>query len=157
MVEFLQKKGIEEGLIDIGGEIKGFGNKIWHVGIQDPRVTDSKGNPLPPIGVIGIQNIAVATSGHYFRYYEIAGKKYSHIVDPRTGYPVEWKILSATVICESAMLADAYATALCVLSVEESMKLAQKQNFEIFLIVNENENIQFKSTPGFQKYWLEKP
>ena len=82
-VELLQSRGVQRGLVEAGGDAFAFGNKLFKFGIQDPTAK----NKL--MGNLSVGHGAVVTSGNYERYSEIDGKKYSHIIDPRTGFPVE--------------------------------------------------------------------
>jgi len=154
MVEFLKKEGVEVGLVNIGGEIKTFGKRVWKVGIQNPMVKENEEGEV--IAIIQLKDMATATSGHYFRYYEIKGKKYSHIMDPRTCSPVPWRILSATILAKKCIRADAYATALCILSVEQGLKLARENGLEAFIIAQRDGKVQYHMTPGFAKYLVAK-
>ncbi len=134
---FFQSRGIENYLIDIGGEVYAKGNKpggeMWVVGIEKPA--DNAGAERKIERTIKIKNEAIATSGSYRKYYEKDGKKYSHTIDPTTGFPVEHALLSATVISDSTSIADAYATALMVMGVEKSKEfLKQSTGIEAYLI-----------------------
>ncbi len=110
-----RKHGVENFFIDAGGDIYVGGSNCigesWRIGIRDPR------NLSEIIDVVVLSNKAVVTSGDYEQYYEIQGQRWSHIMNPITGYPQKG-VISATVIASSAMEADALATALCVLGGE---------------------------------------
>jgi thiamine biosynthesis lipoprotein len=116
----LRRHGLENFLIDSSGELYAGGQSCrgrpWRVGVQDPQ------DPAHLIDTLELRDMAVSTSGIYQRYYEIAGKRYAHIIDPRTGYPVQ-DIYSATVIGPSARMADFLSTSLCVLSPAEGVVL----------------------------------
>ncbi|MDP8211991.1 MAG: FAD:protein FMN transferase [Candidatus Zapsychrus exili] len=107
-----REHGINNFLIDAGGDIYAGGlncdGELWKVGIRDPR------NGLEIIDIVEISDMAITTSGDYEQFYEIDGKKFSHIINPKTGYP-EQEIISATVIAPKAKDADVFSTALCVL------------------------------------------
>lgn len=143
-------------MVNIGGEIRVFGPKKWKIGIQDPRV-EKENTQGDIIGIIEIKNLSVATSGHYRRYSVIGGKKYSHIIDPRTGYPVKQSSLSVTVIAKTSMEADAYATAFCIMSVEDAIKLAEKKNLHVAIITVSKKIYKLHTTKGFEKFWYKKP
>jgi thiamine biosynthesis lipoprotein len=119
---FLEKNGIENYLIDIGGEVFGRGHKPdgspWMVGIERPGKDADSERQLS--ATIAVSNIAVATSGNYRKFYEVDGVRYSHTIDPKTGYPVNHSLLSATVVADSAAIADGYATAFMVMGVEKA-------------------------------------
>ena len=105
--------------------------------------------------ILSITNKAVATSGNYRQFYEKDGKKYSHTINPHTGYPVDHNLLSATVIADNCMKADAYATALMVLGVEKSIALSNKiEDIEVYLIyADDNGEYQNYASEGIKK-WL---
>lgn len=113
----LRDHGFRNFLVDASGELYGGGHSCrggkWQIGITDPADTAKL------IDVVEISNQAVSTSGSYERFYEIDGRRWSHIIDPRSGYPAEG-VTSATVIAPSARFADFLSTAFCVLSPEES-------------------------------------
>lgn len=116
----LKNAGIKDFLIDAGGDIycSGAGKEAdsWIIGIQDPQ----KDNGI--IGALSISSKAVATSGNYRRFYKVAGKNLSHIINPKTGRPEE-KVISSTVVAPYAEKADAIATALCIMEPAEGMAL----------------------------------
>lgn len=105
----LRSRGIENFMIDLGGDIVVAGappgRSAWRIGIRDPR------NRNLTVGVIELRDAAVATSGDYERMFEIDGKRYAHIVDPRSGYPVE-EMAAVTVITDDGLAADLFSTAL---------------------------------------------
>lgn len=106
-VEVLFSGGVSEGLVDAGGDIRVFGERVWRIGVQNPR-----GEGV--FRVLKLKNRAVSTSGDYENFFEVGGRRYCHIIDPKTGYPVShW--VAVTVTAPSALKADAYATALFVL------------------------------------------
>ncbi len=154
---FLESKGIENYMVEVGGEVKTRGknpdSRIWRIGIDRPEY----GNVLPGLqmqAIIQLNEKALATSGNYRKFYEEDGVKYSHSIDPKTGYPVKHEILSATIIAESCIVADAYATACMVAGLEEAKKmLNREENLEGYLIYGDAEGqFQVWTTEGFKKY-----
>ncbi|GIU22512.1 FAD:protein FMN transferase [Shewanella schlegeliana] len=129
----LEESNITNYLVDIGGELRINGtnlkNKSWSIGIDKPFAYSSG-----QAEVITPKNSAVATSGNYRKYFESGGEHYSHIIDPKTGKPVKYKIVSATVITESCMTADGLATAFMVLPAKKSIAIANKHNIPVMLI-----------------------
>lgn len=122
-----QDLGIKNYMVEIGGEIamKGVNEKgnCWRIGIDKPS-DDSTAMQRELQIILSICDKAVATSGNYRNYYMKDGVKYSHTIDPQTGYPSEQDILGATVIAEDCMTADAYATAFMAMGVEKSVEVA---------------------------------
>ena len=128
VAHLLQDLGIENYMIEIGGEIamRGINDKgnCWRIGIDKP-MDDSLAMQRELQIILSICDKAVATSGNYRNYYVKDGVKYSHTIDPQTGYPSEKDILGATVIADDCMTADAYATAFMAMGVEESLEVAK--------------------------------
>jgi len=119
---FLHQNGIDNYLVDIGGEVLARGNKPdgkqWIVGIEKPSEGMNSERILN--ATLEMKNKAIATSGNYRKFYEVDGVRYSHTIDPKTGYPVKHSMLSATVMADSASIADAYATAFMVMGLEKA-------------------------------------
>jgi len=115
-----RKNGVNNFFIDAGGDLYVGGQncegKLWRIGIRDPRNQDKI------IDVVELTNMAVTTSGDYERYYEIQGERFSHIIDPITGFPQK-DVVSATVIAQDALSADSLSTALAVLGTEKGTTL----------------------------------
>lgn len=160
VADLLAQKGCENYLVEIGGEVvtKGINSKgkKWKIGINKPI-----DNPAPIQtelqAAVAISGKGLASSGNYRQYYELDGKKYSHTIDPTSGYPVEHNLLATSVIAENCMTADAYATAFMVMGVEKSLALAQKlPDIEAFLIYeNETGKLNVIYTDGFKEYLVE--
>ena len=142
VLEFLSEKGIENALVDAGGNIKVMGspsknkNNGFVIGIQDPK--KSTGIPL---GQITIKDTSVVTSGIYERNFEKDGKFYHHIIDIKTGYPSESDVLSVSVITEESAVADAYATAIVVMGAKEGLKLIEETDGLECIIVRKDNKI----------------
>jgi thiamine biosynthesis lipoprotein len=122
-VEVLRESGIKGGIVCGGGDLVAFGKRedggAWKVGVRNPR------DPGKNICVIPVSDLAVATSGDYERYRMAGGRRYHHIIDPRTGYPSRG-CMSVTVVAENALDADALATAVFVLGPREGRALLEK-------------------------------
>lgn len=129
VARFLQKRGVKNYMVEIGGEIvtKGISQKRvpWKIGVTKP-VDDSLSVSKELQSVINVTDKAMATSGNYRNFYYKNGKKYAHTIDPHTGYPVQHNILSATVIADNCATADAYATAFMVMGLEKAKKLLDR-------------------------------
>ena len=157
IAQLLEQKGIRNFMVDIGGEIVVRGEnpkkELWRIGINKP-VDDSLSMNQEIQTVLNITNIGMATSGNYRNYYYKDGKKYAHTIDPRTGYPVQHNILSATVIARDCMSADAYATAFMVMGLEEAEQFANAHPDidAYFIYSDENGKLQTFLTNGMEKY-----
>lgn len=129
IAQLLERAGCRNFMVDIGGEVVVRGrnarNELWRIGINKP-VDDSLSRNQELQMVLHIQDIGIATSGNYRNYYYKDGKKYAHTIDPRTGYPVQHSILSATVIARDCMSADAYATAFMVMGLDKAKTILSR-------------------------------
>jgi FAD:protein FMN transferase len=127
--KMLESKGIEDYLIDVGGEVLARGskpgNKEWKVGIEKPAANAEDARELN--AVLSLNNKALATSGNYRRFFIKDGVKYSHTIDPKTGFPVNHTVLSVSVLASDCISADAYATAFMVMGLEKT-KIFLKKN-----------------------------
>ncbi|MDQ3392814.1 MAG: FAD:protein FMN transferase [Bacteroidota bacterium] len=157
VADFLKSKGINNLLVEIGGEAICFGKNelgnTWAIGIDDP--TGAYGEKLQAI--VQLDDRAIATSGNYRNYYEIDGKRYSHTISPYTGLPVQHSLLSASVFSENCMTADAYATAFMVLGLEESIKILENDSqLDAHLVFSdENGGLKSYTTEGIKNYFVE--
>ena len=153
---WLETKNIDNYLVDIGGEVKARGQKpdgtYWKVGIEKPA--DKMNDSRDLKAVVELRDKCVATSGNYRKFYEENGVRYSHTIDPQTGYPVQHSLLSASVIADHASVADAYATAFMVMGLEKSKSfLSQSEGLEAFFIYSDKEgNYNTFATEGFQSH-----
>lgn len=140
-------KGIKNYMIEIGGEIvaSGLSEKRlpWKIGITKPS-EDSLGTSNELQTILNITDCAMATSGNYRNFYYKNGKRYAHTIDPRTGYPIQHNILSATVIAKSCAQADAYATSFMVLGLEESKKILERHPQLLAYLIYTNKNNEYE-------------
>lgn len=148
VAEFLAGKGIENFLVEIGGEISARGKNSrgteWNIGVTKP-VDDSLSINQENQTVLQITNKAMATSGNYRNFYYEGGKKYAHTINPHTGKPAQSDILSATVIAQTCAVADAYATAFMVLGSEKAKEILKKHpELQAYLILSDNSVWQSK-------------
>ena len=156
VARMFESKGIKNYMIEIGGEVtlKGVNSKNshWVIGVNKPTEDTRQSNELQTI--LKLTNCSMATSGNYRNYRYINGKKYSHTIDPFSGYPVVHTLLSATVIAKECAYADALATAFMVMGLEKAM-LFCKQHPEIegyFIYSDNNGKMLTQETPGFKKF-----
>ena len=144
IANYLASQGCENYLVDIGGEVvcKGHSSKgaKWRLGITKP-IDDPTGEIEEIEEIIEVNDVCIASSGNYRRfYYDDGGERRSHTVDPRTGYPVNHSLLSATVVAKSGIRADALATACMVLGEEKALEMIEKtEDASCHLIIAEGD------------------
>jgi len=156
IANFLNAKNVTNYLIEVGGELIASGlnseNKLWRIGIDKPIDRINNNNNRFQF-ILDLDNKALATSGNYRKYYEKDGIKYSHTIDPFTGFPAQNNLLSVTVIHDDCMFADAYATALMVMGVEKAKQFAyNNSDIEIYLVFTDNDG-EWKTyiSPGMSR------
>lgn len=136
--QLLIKNGVKSGIVNAAGDLATWGNqpngKPWTIAIADPDAQNTA------FSYINISDVAVATSGNYEKYVVIDGKKYSHTIDPKTGFPVSG-IKSVTIICPNAELADAMATPITVLGVDAGLGLINQMKQIACIIIDDDNNI----------------
>lgn len=157
VAHLLERKGIENYMVDIGGEVvvKGKNPKMkpWRIGINKP-IDDSLSVNQELHTILEISDAGMATSGNYRNFYYKGGKKYAHTIDPRIGYPVQHSILSSTVIAKDCAHADAYATAFMVMGLD-SAKAFCKAHPELdayFICSGEGGKYEIYFTDGMKKH-----
>lgn len=153
MAHFLSSKGICNYLVDIGGEVIARGCKPngdhWVVGIEKPA--EDKYSTQKVDVKINLDNMSVVTSGNYRKYYESNGVKYSHTINPFTGFPVSHTLLSVSVLSANAWEADAMATAFMVMGLEKSLEfLKNNSGYDAYFIYNDNGEYKTYATEGFK-------
>jgi thiamine biosynthesis lipoprotein len=152
--EFLEREGIENYMVEIGGELMAKGinesGDYWRIGVDKPSST-AENRQLEAI--VTLKDAALATSGSYRKFYEKDGRKYSHTIDPSTGEPVNHNLLSATVLASNCTNADAFATAFMVMGVEgtkEFLTSHPEMNLEVFLIYDEKGEVLTFTSEGMK-------
>lgn len=152
---FLERKGIQDYMVEIGGEVRSRGKnnrgEVWSIGINTPQETADL-NDLE--AVLLLENKSVATSGNYRNFYEVEGKKYSHTINPKTGFPERNTLLSASVLADDCMTADAYATAFMAMGVEKAFaKVQSMDELEAYFIYSkEDGTLDVRFTAGMEKF-----
>ncbi len=155
LAEFLEKNGINNYLVEVGGELRTKGKNSrgekWTIGIEKPDY--NLGGEVNSIeNIISISGKSLATSGSYRKFIEKDGKKYSHTINPKTGRPVEHQLLSVSVITDKAIDADALATYFMLIGEEKALEYANKNGIAIHCIIaGESENYQILES----KKWKE--
>lgn len=152
--QLLSEAGFENHMVDIGGEIttKGTNSKQqpWRIGIEKPHASNT--TQRVAMQGVSLNNKSIATSGNYRNFFEQEGIRYSHTIDPSTGYPVEHTLASATVIHDSAEWADAYATALMVLGTKKGLAFAEKHKLAVYLISHNGSKLTTHQSSAFDAY-----
>lgn len=160
VARFLKSKGIENYMVEIGGEVVTRGNSEkrvpWRIGVNKPT-DDSLNTNTELQTVLNVTDKAMATSGNYRNFYYKNGKKYAHTIDPKTGYPVQHNILSATVIADNCATADAYATSFMVLGMNGAQKILTKHpDLLAYLIYSDDKGkMQVWYSPSMKKILAE--
>ena len=145
VAEYLSAGGMENYLVEIGGELLARGDKngvSWTVGVENPASLAAHSALL----ALPLENQAVATSGDYRNFFILDGRRYSHIIDARTGRPVDNHIASVTVIASKAMLADGWATALMTFDPERAMEIADNQGLAVLLMLRDGDQFENRAS-----------
>lgn len=157
VADYLQAQGVPSYLVEVGGELRGYGCKPdhdpWWVALEQPLPLGMAGptsSALPQQNLVALHEMSIATSGDYRRFFEQGGTRYSHTIDPRTGYPVQHAPASVTVLHSSCMIADALSTALTVLGVQEGMEYARSQNIAAHFIRRTAQGFEECMSPAFE-------
>jgi thiamine biosynthesis lipoprotein len=147
----LAEREIHRYLVEVGGEMRLGGlsgrGDLWRVAIEQP----DSGNRGMAVA-IELTDTAVATSGDYRNYFEIDGRRFSHSIDPRTGRPVDHDLVSVTVVHPSAMVADAWATALTVMGFQRAVAVAEERDLAVYFIRRDGEEFEHSHTEAFGRY-----
>ncbi len=151
VAELLELNGVNRYLVEIGGEVRVKGsnpsNQAWRIGIEMPALGHEGVTQA-----IALSDEAVATSGDYRNYYEVDGQRISHMIDPRTGYPVQHTLASVTVIDSTTERADGLATMFSVMGFEKALKLANDEGIAVYFIVREANGFASYHSDTFSPY-----
>jgi len=148
--ELLESKGLHNHLVEVGGELRAkgraAGDRAWRIGIEKPSVAGGEFQR-----VLDLDGEALATSGNYRIFFEDQGKRYAHIIDPRTGAPLDHNLASATVIAASSMEADALSTSMLVMGPEAAMAFVTEHDIAAFFIVGRDGAFTEAASPAFAR------
>jgi len=151
---WLRKQGITAALVDIGGELHGYGRKPdgspWQVLVES--APDKVATETLPTRVLALDNLAVATSGDYWHHYEAQGNTYSHTLDPITRTPIPANNAAVTVLDSQAMRADAWATALTVMGPEKGLAFARAHHLAARFVQRDEQGFEEILSPAFAQY-----
>ncbi len=151
LARLMEQEGISRYLVSVGGALVSRGmngeGKPWRVAIQKP--TDRE-NAVQAI--VDINGHGISTSGSYRNYYELDGKRISHVIDPQTGQPITHKLVSVTVIAPTALEADGWDTGLMVLGPEKAQQVVREEGLAVYMIVKEGEGFKTWMSPQFRTF-----
>ena len=151
VINFLKANGIQQALVDAGGDIVMSGPPLnqqgWLIGVNLPETTDDLLNKK-----LQLSNCSVATSGDVYQFIEYKGVKYSHIINPLTGYGVT-NLRNVTIIAKTGATADWLATACSILPIKEAKQLAISHQAALLITTLKNGKLVFEATPNFKNYW----
>jgi thiamine biosynthesis lipoprotein len=146
----LEMNALPDYLVEIGGETRVSGHnpsgQPWRLAIETPMLNSEVER------ILSLVSGAVATSGDYRNYFERDGERYSHIIDPRTGYPINHKLASVTVVADNCALADAWATAFMILGEQRSLDLANQLHLPIFMLIRDGGAFKPLYSDTFEPY-----
>ena len=151
VINFLKANGIQQALVDAGGDIVMSGAPLnqqgWLIGVNLPETTDQLLNKK-----LQLSNCSVATSGDVYQFIEYKGVKYSHIINPLTGYGVT-NLRNVTIVAKTGATADWLATACSILPIQEAKQLAISHQAALLITTLKNGKLVFEATPNFKNYW----
>jgi thiamine biosynthesis lipoprotein len=151
LAERLASMHLGHFMIDLGGEVRAQGRngqgEAWRIAVERPIDAEPE-----PYAIVNLDNASVTTSGEYRHYYDRAGHRYSHTIDPRTGRPVEHSLASVVVVGPTTMHVDAWATALNVLGTEAGRKLALERAMPVMFIEARGTELHSLTTPEFEPF-----
>jgi len=145
----LAAEGVHDMLVEIGGDLYATGRNAdglpWQIGVETPAALSGG-----VLGVIGVADMGLASSGDYRNYFERDGRRYSHVIDPVTGRPITHDTASATVLAETAAHADAWATAMMTLGRERGLEVAERENVAVLFVERDRSasDLQFRTAPS---------
>ncbi len=151
LARLMEQEGIARYLVSVGGALSSRGMNAqglpWRVAIQKP--TDRE-NAVQAI--VDINGHGISTSGSYRNYYELDGKRVSHVIDPQTGRPIEHNLVSVTVIAPTALEADGWDTGLMVLGTQKAQEVVRREGLAVFMIMKEGEGFKTWMSPQFKTF-----
>ncbi|MBF4178311.1 FAD:protein FMN transferase ApbE [Lelliottia nimipressuralis] len=153
LAALMTQEGISRYLVSVGGALVSRGlnasEKPWRVAIQKPTDTQNAVQ-----AVVDINGHGISTSGSYRNYYELDGKRLSHVIDPQTGRPIEHNLVSVTVIAPTALEADTWDTGLMVLGPEKAKEVVRQEGLAVYMITREGETFKTWMSPQFQSFLI---
>ncbi|MEJ8322292.1 FAD:protein FMN transferase ApbE [Kosakonia sacchari] len=155
LAKLMEQEGIARYLVSVGGALASRGmnaqGQPWRVAIQKPTDRENVAQ-----AVVDINGHGISTSGSYRNYYELDGKRISHIIDPRSGRPIQHALVSVTVIAPTALEADAWDTGLMVLGTEQAKEVVKREGLAVFMIIKDGDGFRTWMSPQFSAFLLSK-
>jgi len=153
LAKLMEQEGIARYLVSVGGALASRGmnaqDQPWRVAIQKPTDRENVAQ-----AVVDINGHGISTSGSYRNYYELDGKRISHIIDPRSGRPIQHALVSVTVIAPTALEADAWDTGLMVLGTEQAKEVVKREGLAVFMIIKDGDGFRTWMSPQFSAFLL---
>ncbi|PDO87608.1 FAD:protein FMN transferase ApbE [Kosakonia pseudosacchari] len=153
LARLMEQEGIARYLVSVGGALASRGmnaqGQPWRVAIQKPTDRENVAQ-----AVVDINGHGISTSGSYRNYYELDGKRISHIIDPRSGRPIQHALVSVTVIAPTALEADAWDTGLMVLGTEQAKEVVKREGLAVFMIIKDGDGFRTWMSPQFSAFLL---
>ena len=151
LTRLLDERGYENYLVEIGGELRAHGKNErhlpWRIAVEKPDSLQRT-----PFQAIEVTNMAMATSGDYRNYFEVDGKRYSHTINPLTGFPIDHNVASVTVLSTQTAMADGLATAIIVMGADAGLSMAEEYNLAVLLILKHPDGFVERYTSAFEPY-----
>ena len=152
----LAELGIPHFMLEVGGEVRVQGQSprgdAWRIAVERPDAVARGGVQV----ALAVTDTGIATSGDYRNFFEREGRRYSHLIDPRSGYPIQHDVVSVTVVHGSAMMADAWATALTVLGSDRAMVIAKQSGLAVYLLRRAGDSLEAVASPAMTQWLAEK-
>jgi len=152
----LEDLDIPHFMLEVGGEVRVRGSSprgdAWRIAVERPDPGAQRGIQA----ALTVTDTGIATSGDYRNFFERDGQRYSHLIDPRTGYPIQHDVVSVTVVHGSAMMADAWATALTVLGSKRAMAMAERRGLAVYLLKRTDDSLEAIASSAMAEWLMEK-
>jgi thiamine biosynthesis lipoprotein len=153
--EYLDSVGLSNYLIDLSGKLRARGRnargEFWRVAVETPGADDASDPSAAAPAIVELRDESIATAGDYRRFFEADGRHYSHIIDPRTGFPVTHATVSATALAPDCMTADAWATVFMTMAPDDALRLAEDASMPALLIRREDGDFALSSSTRWRR------
>lgn len=150
LAELIAKQGVGAYMVELGGEVRAAGahedGKPWRVAVERPSARERE-----LFTSVTLDNAAIATAGDYRKFFEYGGRRYSHVIDPATGRPIEYQLASVTVVADTCIAADGWDTPLLVLGPERGFECAEKNGVAALFLSHGKSGNEVRATPEWEK------